>query len=71
MAVRANVTVRNDSASPLTRVAVQISSSLRWTGVRVGEASVAFSQQVVNSDVDHTGALREAVIPLSRPLGPQ
>jgi hypothetical protein len=26
---------------------------------------------VVNSDIDHSGALREAVIPLARPLGPQ
>jgi len=71
MAVRANVTVRNDSSSPLSRLALQISSSLRWTGVRVGGAPVTFSQQVVNSDVDHTGALREAVIPLARPLGPR
>jgi hypothetical protein len=71
MAVRANVTVRNDSSSPLSRLAVQISSSLRWTGVRVGGAPVAFSQQAINSDIDHTGALREAVIPLARPLGPQ
>jgi hypothetical protein len=71
MAVRANVTVRNDSGSPLSRLAMQISSSLRWTGVRVGGAPVGFSQQVVNSDIDHTGALREAVIPLARPLAPQ
>ncbi|MDT7816772.1 MAG: hypothetical protein QOJ42_6688, partial [Acidobacteriaceae bacterium] len=71
MAVRANVTVRNDSSSALSRLALQISSSLRWTGVRVGGAPVAFSQQVVNSDIDHTGALREAIIPLARPLGPQ
>src|SRR6267154_865366 len=52
-------------------LAVQISSSLRWTGVRVGGAPVAFSQQAINSDIDHTGALREAVIPLAQPLGPQ
>jgi hypothetical protein len=71
MAVRANVTVRNDSSSPLSRLALQISSSLRWTGVRIGSAPVTFAQQVVNSDIDHTGALREAVIPLARPLGPQ
>jgi hypothetical protein len=71
MAVRANVTVRNDSSSALSRLALQVSSSLRWTGVRVGGAPVAFSQQVVNSDIDHTGALREAIIPLARPLGPQ
>ncbi len=71
MAVRARVLVRNDSASPLSRLALQISSSLQWTAVHVGEGPVAFSQQSINSDIDHTGALREAVIPLARPLGPQ
>jgi hypothetical protein len=71
MAVRARVLVRNDSSSPLSRLALQISSSLQWTGVRVGGDPAPFSQQVVNSDIDHTGALREAVISLARPLGPQ
>jgi hypothetical protein len=71
MAVRARVLLRNDSGSPLSRLALQISSSLQWTGVRVGGDPAPFSQQVVNSDIDHTGALREAVIPLARPLGPQ
>jgi hypothetical protein len=71
MAVRAHILVRNDSGSPLGRLALQISSSLQWTGVHVGGDAAAFSQQLVNSDIDHTGALREAVIPLARPLGPQ
>jgi hypothetical protein len=71
MAVRARLLVRNDSSSPLGRLALQISSSLQWTGVHVGGDAAAFSQQPVNSDIDHTGALREAVIPLARPLGPQ
>ena len=71
MAVRARIVVRNDSSTPLDRLALQISSSLQWTGVHVGEAPATFSQQLVNSDIDHTGALREAVIPLARPLGSQ
>ncbi len=71
MAVRARIVVRNDSSSPLDRLALQVSSTLRWTGVHVGASPVAFSQQLVNSDIDHTGALREAVIPLAQPLGPQ
>jgi hypothetical protein len=71
MAVRARIVVRNDSGSPLDRLALQISSTLHWTGVHVGENPAAFSQQLVNSDIDHTGAVREAVIPLARPLGPQ
>jgi hypothetical protein len=71
MAVRARIVVRNDSSSPLDRLALQVSSSLHWTGVHVGGNPATFSQQLVNSDIDHTGVLREAVIPLARPLGPQ
>ncbi len=71
MAVRARIVVRNDSSSPLDRLALQVSSSLHWTGVRLGGDPATFSQQLVNSDIDHTGALWEAVIPLARPLGPQ
>jgi len=34
-------------------------------------ATGSFLSTAINSDIDHTGALREAVIPLARPLGPQ
>ena len=71
MAVRARVLLRNDSGSPLHRLPLQISSTLQWTSVRIADAPAAFSQQLVNSDIDHTGALREAVIPLAQPLAPQ
>lgn len=71
MAVRARMQVRNDSASPLNRLALQISSSLQWTGVRVADVPMAFQQHPLKSDIDHTGALQEAVIPLGKPLAPQ
>ena len=71
MAVRARIQLRNDSANPLGRLALQISSSLQWTGVRIADAPATFSQAQINSDIDHTGALREAVIPLAQPLAPQ
>jgi hypothetical protein len=71
MAVRAHIVLRNDSGSPLNRLALQISSSLQWTGVRIADAPATFSQEQINSDIDHTGALREAVIPLAQPLAPQ
>jgi hypothetical protein len=71
MAVRARVQVRNDSAAPLARLAVQVSSSLRWTHVRVGDAPAVFTQQWVDSDIDHTGGLQEAVISLPQRLAPQ
>ena len=71
MAVRARIQVRNDSGAPLNRLALQISSSLQWTNVRVADVPATFQQQPVKSDIDHTGALQEAVIPLAKPLAPQ
>jgi hypothetical protein len=70
MAVRARIQLRNDSSAALHRLPLQISSTLRWTGVRVGDAPVTFTEKRVDSDVDHTGVLREAVIPLAQPLAP-
>jgi hypothetical protein len=71
MAVRARVLLRNDSTSPLQCVPLQISSSLQWTGVRVMDVPAKFTQKLVDSDVDHTGALREAIISLAQPLAPK
>src|ERR1700684_1651951 len=71
MAVRARILLRNDSESPLRRIALQISSTLQWTSVRIGNSPANFSQQLVDSDIDHTGVLREAIIPLAQPLAPQ
>jgi hypothetical protein len=71
MAVRARIQLRNDSSNPLSRLALQISSSLQWTSVHVGDTTATFSQQLLSSDIDHTGSLREAVIPLAQPLAPQ
>jgi hypothetical protein len=71
MAVRARIVLRNDSGNPLHRLPLQISSTLQWTRVRIADAAATFSQQLVNSDIDHTGVLREALIPLAQPLAPQ
>ncbi len=71
MAVRARILLRNDSGNPLGRLALQISSSLQWASVRVADVPAAFSQQLVKSDIDHTGALSEAVISMAQPLAPQ
>ena len=70
IAVRANVTVRNDGKTPLTRIPLQLSSSLNWERVRVAGHNVAFPVATLNSDTDHTGQLHEAAIPLATPLAP-
>ena len=70
IAVRALLTVRNDGKSPLAHIPLQISSSLHWERIRLGSHDVAFTVATLNSDVDHTGQLHEAAIPLATPLAP-
>jgi hypothetical protein len=70
IAVRARVTVRNDGATPLAHIPLQISSSLNWERIRVLQRDVAFPVATLNSDADHTGQLHEAAVPLPQPLAP-
>jgi len=66
----ANLTVRNDGKTPLTRLALQISSSLVWESLRLRTGQSAFVQHRINTDADHTGVAREAVLTLPQPLAP-
>lgn len=70
IAVRALVTVRNDGKTPLTELALQLSSSLTWERIRLQGRDAAFKVATLNSDADHTGQLHEAVAPLPQPLAP-
>ncbi|MGO9316245.1 MAG: hypothetical protein ACLPXT_15995 [Terracidiphilus sp.] len=73
IAVRALVTVRNEGQTPLTRIPLQISSSLNWERIRVQDKAVPFQVATINSDADHTGQLHEALVqlvPLATPLPP-
>jgi hypothetical protein len=76
IAVRALVTVRNDGKTPLTRIPLQISSSLTWERIRLIAADgaakdVDFQVATLNSDADHSGQLREAAVPLDKTPGGQ
>jgi hypothetical protein len=71
LAVRAHVTVRNDSIQPLVQLPLQLSSSLKFETIGIEGQKLAFTQQIVNSDADHTGQLREAVVALPKPLAPK
>ncbi len=72
--VHANLTLRNVSASPLRRIPLQISGSLRWLAVAtVTGASVrplAFTQSPIATDADHTGYAQEAILAPTEPLPP-
>jgi hypothetical protein len=75
IAVRAQLTVRNDGQTPLARIPLQISSTLQWERIRVAGTGgqlkdVVFPVALLKSDVDHTGQLNEAAVPLSQPLAP-
>ncbi len=70
LAVRARITLRNAGEQPLTRIALQLSSSLDWEAITLDAKPIAFTVQTVNSDADHTGQFREADFLLPQPLAP-
>jgi len=70
IAVRAVVNVRNDSASSLAHIALQISSTLVWERILIAGRETPFTVATLNSDVDHTGQLHEAAVTLAQPLAP-
>ncbi len=72
-AVRARLQVRNGGSEPLSRIVLQVSSSLLWQSARVvspagGSQALPLQQHRVTTDVDHTGALSEVVLTLPEPL---
>src|SRR6202051_5301558 len=71
LGARGRITLRNDSAQPQKIVGLQISSSLNWRSIRVGGKPVQFVSQPYTSDIDHTGALSEAVVTLPAEIKPQ
>ncbi len=68
LAVRAQVTVRNDGKAPLKHLPLQLSSTLSWQRVLVEGHDAPFTQAVLNSDTDHSGQLNEATVTLDHPL---
>jgi hypothetical protein len=74
IAVHSRFTVRNSGATPLMRLALQLSSSLNWETFAMQSAErivpLAFVQQTIDTDADHTGKAQEAVVTLPRPLAP-
>ena len=70
IAVRALITVRNDSKAPLAHIPLEISSSLHWERIRVAAGDALYTIATLNSDTDHTGQLHEAAVKLATPLAP-
>jgi hypothetical protein len=71
LGARGKIALRNDSAQPQKVVALQISSSLNWRSIRVDGKPVQFVSQPYVSDIDHTGALSEAIVTLPAEIKPK
>lgn len=70
LAVRARLTVRNNGAKPLAHIALQVSSSLHWESVSTAGEKLPLAEHTLQTDIDHTGAVSEAVLTLHQPLAP-
>jgi hypothetical protein len=71
LAVRGKIAIRNDSTTPQKNLSLQISSSLNWRSIQVEGQPVQFVSQPYTSDVDHTGALSEALVTLPQDVPPK
>jgi hypothetical protein len=70
LGVRGKITLENGTAIPQKIAVLQISSSLDWRSVRAGDKPIQFVTQPFTSDIDHTGALSEAIITLPEAVSP-
>ncbi|HTE90564.1 MAG TPA: hypothetical protein VK639_16505 [Terriglobales bacterium] len=68
LAVRGQITLRNDSTAPQKNVSLQISSTLDWRSIKLGGKAVQFIFQPYTSDIDHAGVLSEAIITLPQEI---
>jgi hypothetical protein len=71
LGVRGKITLRNDSATPQKIAVLQISSSLNWSSINSGDKPLQFVAQPYTSDIDHTGALSEAIVTLPEMVAPK
>lgn len=71
LGVRGKVTLRNDSSTPQKIAVLQVSSSLDWHSITAAGKPLQFVSQPYTSDIDHTGALSEAIVSLPQPAAPK
>jgi hypothetical protein len=71
LGVRGKLMLRNDSPVPQKTAALQISSSLSWRSINAGGKPLQFVLQPYTSDIDHTGALSEAIVTLPEAVAPK
>lgn len=70
LAARGDVLLRNDSSAPQKIAVLQISSSLDWRLIKLGNQPLQFVRQPLTSDIDHSGSLSEAIITFPQEVAP-
>src|SRR5690348_12081672 len=71
LAARGKLTLRNDSVSAQKNLCLQLSSTLDWRSIQLRGKPVQFVSQPYMSDIDHTGALSEAIVTLPQAVPPK
>src|ERR1700730_4438330 len=71
LGVRGKITLRNDSPTRQKDIALQISSTMDWKSIAAAGKAVRFVTHEYISDIDHTGALSEAIVSLPREVPPK
>lgn len=71
LGVRGKITLRNDAQSAQSNFSLQISSTLHWSSIQIEGKPVEFTSQTYTTDIDHTGALTEALVILPRAIAPK
>ncbi len=64
MAVTGKLTLRNDSDKPQKVATLQVSSSLQWNSITLNDKPLQWLSDDYTTDIDHTGAVSEAVVNL-------
>jgi hypothetical protein len=71
IAARGKIRLRNDSNAPQRNLTLQISSSLTWRMIELNGEPVQYVAEPYITDIDHTGAVTEAVVTLPSEVAPK
>ncbi|MGA7379442.1 MAG: hypothetical protein WBX03_01210 [Terriglobales bacterium] len=71
LGVRGRITLRNDSPIAQKNLVLQVSSTLEWRSIQIAGKPVQFETHPYTSDIDHTGALSEAIVALPHEIPPK
>jgi hypothetical protein len=70
MAVTGHLTLRNDSTAPQKVITLQVTSSFAWNSITLDDKPLQWLSDNYTSDIDHTGALTEAIVTLPGSVPP-